>query len=951
MICLRQIILVLFCLSGYIGQGQDFYLLDTAYPVHDLDEQLLILEDSLALLTPKEIIDKPKAAFSKRAAFGRHLNPLHTYWGRLDLKATAAVNQWILDLDDPFKDNILWIRSNGKVDVYLFKDSKLYAHKKTGVAYPKQERDLNSHWVLNRVGLDLEPNQRYTLVIKVTANAFGFPPYFNVNIRNPKFSDSHPAFPYGSLLHIFMLGVTFIIFLYHLLQYLYARQAVFLWFSLWLLFCFITQTLASGIAGDTYLSGNPQWRYPLWLIIANGMLFTFWLFGRSFTNSKEKFPLLDKFMLALPTLMFINTAVQLSLYAFAKSDNPFLRPPGHFEVILIYAIAGFVLAVILAFKKDPFARYFGIGAILATVGMGVGAMWSMQWFQPPFDPYTYGMLAQIIAYSFGIGYRQQQIAKAAATRKLAAERQQLELDRIRDLDEIKTKFFTNLSHEFRTPLSLIIDPLEAAVKKNSSDQIIDVSRKTLEMVRNNAFKMKELVDQLLELSRLENSKVVLHLRKADITSFIKAVSARFENFAHQKKIQLVVAINTDQTLAYFDADKLDKIISNLLSNAFKFTPERGQVLIDICIHHGDLLLTIADNGPGIAPEALSHIFERFYRVEGSQTPGSGVGLALVKELVNLQNGSIEVESHKGKGTKMIVKLPITLSRLPEHVLHETAPFVQQQEEDEQKAPSHQVIAQDNGELQLPKLLLIEDHDDMRNYIKELFESEYEVIAARDGLQGLHLAYESIPDVIVSDVMMPKKSGIKLCHELKNDPRTSHIPIVLLTAKVTQNYKLEGLHTGADSYLTKPFDSEELILQVRNLVQSRKQLWDYFSNLNGTKLPDIALPQLENQFLQKVFTTITASLEDESFSVERLSAHIGFSRSQLHRKVKALTNQSPSELISVMRLQKAHELLSQNQLSVSEVAYSVGYSNLSYFTKTFKERFGILPSKVSGKVKG
>ncbi len=945
MIGLRQIISVLFCLSGYIGQGQDFYLLDTSYPVHDLDEQLLILEDSLSQLTPKEIIDKPKAAFSKRAAFGRHLNPLHTYWGRLDLKATTAVNQWILDLDDPFKNNILWIRSNGKVDVYLFKDGKQYAYKKTGAAYPKQERDLNSHWVLNRVGLDLEPNQRYTLIIKVTANAFGFPPYFNVNIRNPKFSGSHPAFPYGSLLHIFMLGVTFIIFLYHLLQYLYARQAVFLWFSLWLLFCFITQTLAAGVAGDTYLSGNPQWRYPLWLIIANGMLFTFWLFGRSFTNSKEKFPLLDKFMLALPILMFINTAVQLFLYAFAKSDNPFLQPPGHFEVILIYAIAGLVLAVILAFKKDPFARYFGIGAILATVGMGVGAMWSMQWFQPPFDPYTYGMLAQIIAYSFGIGYRQQQITKASMARKLATERQQLELDRIRDLDEIKTKFFTNLSHEFRTPLSLIIDPLEAAAKNYSSDQYINISRKTLELVRNNAFKMKELVDQLLELSRLESSKVVLHLRRDDITAFIKGIVERFENFAHQKKIQLIIAIDTDQTLAYFDADKLDKIVSNLLSNAFKFTPEQGTVTIDIGIHHGELQLTIADSGPGIAQDALPHIFERFYRVEGSQAPGSGVGLALVKELVNLQNGSIEVKSHKGKGTKMIVKLPLTLAQLPEHVLHETSTIQSQQQEDDQVVSNHEILARDNEEQQLPKLLLIEDHDDMRTYIKELFEAEYDVIAASDGLQGLHLAYEDIPDIIVSDVMMPKKSGIKLCHELKNDSRTSHIPIVLLTAKVTQNDKLEGLHTGADSYLTKPFDSQELILQVRNLVQSRKQLWQHFSNLKGTKLPDVSLPQLENQFLQKVFTIISASLDDESFTVERLSAHIGFSRSQLHRKVKALTNQSPSELISAMRLQKAHELLSQNQLSVSEVAYSVGYSNLSYFTKTFKERFGMVPSKV------
>lgn len=945
-------ICILLSLWAHRVHGQDPYLIDNRYPVQQLDQHILVLEDTSGTFNPEAVLVLPSKAFALRDDLPDYLEVGTTYWGRISLHTNGAPQQWILDLEDQAKNNIAWIRSNGKVDVYGYVENQLIFHKKTGVGYPRKERDLKDHWVLNRVGLDMPPGKTVTLLIRVEGNSFGVFPYFNLSLRSSSQADNHPLFAGNTTFHVFMFGVTFIIFLYHFLQFLYLQQRIFFWFSLWLFLCTVTQAMAIGIDAQTLLANFPQLRFPLWLIIPNSALFTFWLFGRVFVNSKEKYPLLDRFMLAFPLIMIANIVVHLILHTFFESKVYITQIGWNYYIIGIYSLIALVLSIILAFKKDAFARYFGIGAILASVATLTGALWSLQIIRVTIDLYTTGTFVQVVAYSFGIAYRQQQLTKQSEREKLEATQSHAEMLRIKDLDTVKTKFFTNLSHEFRTPLSLILGPLSQAerlAKQVIGASAIQLDATAFNMIKNNAKRLQVLIDQLLELSKLENSKVVLNLRKGGLISFIRSLVFSFESYAERKNITLNTNIPKEQEEAYFDSDKLEKILSNLLSNAFKYTPNGGTVSVNVSYDECHYYFSIDDTGPGIAQEELPRIFERFYRVESAEEMGSGIGLALVKELVDLQNGEITVQSEPNQLTSFKVKLPHSLTHLPEYSIWQQAD-VKKELPKEVVLLNETVISSDGESLShslkdKPHVLIVEDNKDLAQYISSIVQGDFEVILARDGEQGERMAFEHIPDLVISDIMMPKKDGYALCQSLKTSSKTSHIPILLLTAKATHEDKLEGLSQGADAYLTKPFDGQELLIRLTNLIGSRQKLWEHFKSLDGILMNDLDLPSLEDQFLQNVFKVIRTNLDNEQLSVEIIGREVGFSRSQLHRKLKALINKSPSQLIMEVRLNEAKKMLEGKVGTVSEVAYSVGYSSMSYFTKSFKEKFGVLPSRV------
>ena len=929
--------------------SQEIYNIDTTYPVHDLMTHLMIIEDGENTLSEEKVLKDTTLAYQNRSQFGKYLKPNTTYWGKIYIHSKDDLKHWTLQLEDRFIGPPAWTKSNGTVDIFAYTDSGLLFHKKSGVEYARSERDMKANWVLNQIRLDdIQTNQPTVLIIKVRGNQLGYPAYFNLTARSPEQPFYHQIFQFNDSFNLFMLGVTFIIFLYHLLLFIYSKEKVFLWFSIWLFFCLITHAMTVGLIIGSFTN----LRFPFHMIMTNAIFFTFWFFGRSFIESKKKFPFLDRCILGISYFLIIEIILTI-LYVVIFDTKPVYLDIGiHYIVLNIYCVFSLLISVLLTIKKDRFAKYFGFGSIIASSFLILGTLWSMGIISPIrnfVDPYATGIFLQIVIYSFGIAYRQQQLSLKAQEEKLKTQETKAEIARVKDLDKIKTRFFANISHEFRTPLSLISGPINRAKHLSTEGNNYVLDKKHFDIINNNTKRLQNLVDQLLELSKIESGNIYLSLKQGGIIQLIRSLVFSFESLADRENISLNTSFPQEIDSAFYDKDKLEKIITNLLSNAFKYTSDNGSVTV--MVDHDDdyISIQITDTGKGIDSSEVKRIFERFYRVEGNEEKGSGIGLALTKELIELQKGNISVDSTKGLGTTFKVRLPINLNYLPQElsVISKKA----EKAEDIGNSILNPISSEDihskidRLDLDVPSVLLVEDNRDLQNYISDIFNNNYSVLLAKDGEQGERMAFEHIPDIIISDVMMPKKDGFQLCHSIKNNPKTSHIPIIMLTAKAGHQNKIEGLTQGADAYITKPFNENEMLLLMRNLINSRKKLWDHFKALDMLLVDDIEVSSIDDRFLQEVFKTIKENIDNENFGVEDIAVKVGFSRSQLHRKLKALSNKSANQLITEIRLNEAYRLLKLKTGTVSEIAYSVGYSNLSYFTKSFKDKFGQLPSKV------
>lgn len=512
--------------------------------------------------------------------------------------------------------------------------------------------------------------------------------------------------------------------------------------------------------------------------------------------------------------------------------------------------------------------------------------------------------------------------------------------KLKELDKVKTRFFTNISHEFRTPLTLILGPAKSRLDLDPASE----ESEFLKIIIRNAERLLQLINQLLDLAKLEASQMKLHLKESDINQYMVNLTSSFDSLAMERDIEYIRTIPSIPCNVPFDHDKLYKIVTNLLSNAFKFTQANGSVTIKSWCDKKNLTITVTDTGKGISKEKIDGLFKRFNQLEEDAHEGTGIGLALTRELVELHKGKIEVASKEGEGTTFTVSIPI--SKQSTSVSHLSEITEEQLQNKEVTTPT-EIIQDDEFENaldSLPILLIVEDNVDVRNYISKVFKDSFQIHTAGDGEEGLLKASKIIPDLIISDLMMPKMDGIKMCEQIKTNETTSHIPVILLTAKASIESKIEGLHTGADDYLTKPFNQDELVVRVNNLIEQRARLRKLFGSSFTLEPTMISITPPDEVFLTKAKNLVEENMNNFDFTVEQFQQLIGMSRMQLHRKLKALTNSSTSEFIRTIRLQRAAQILRTKGVNVSEAAYSAGFNNLSYFAKCFKEHFGMNPSE-------
>jgi signal transduction histidine kinase/DNA-binding response OmpR family regulator len=562
--------------------------------------------------------------------------------------------------------------------------------------------------------------------------------------------------------------------------------------------------------------------------------------------------------------------------------------------------------------------------------------------------WAYGFYACLVAGLLFLIRRMIQIREGYKT-ELRLEH--LEAEKARELDRLRSSFFTNISHEFRTPLTLILTPLEQFLSESKSDD----RRSQFKTMHQNANRLLRLINQLLDLAKLESGTLKPEISHHDIIDFIERITESFRSTAEKRQIQLRVTASRPTYKAYFDPDIVEKALFNLLANAMRFTPDGGTITVDGQINQpetqaAELVLTVRDTGAGIPDEHLSHIFDRFYQVNGqhqTKKAGTGIGLALSRELVELHKGCIDVTSQVNQGATFIIRLPIAESAFPaEWLAHRPSNLILNPESAPGESTEEATVNDPNASAPstAPLLLIVEDHDDLRHYLVSSFRQTYRVIEAPNGQQALIQANKEVPDLIVSDWLMPDMDGVQLCEAIKADQATSHVPFILLTSRSSTESQLEGLTTGADDYVTKPFNVSLLQTRVANLLRSRQVLRDKFSKLIQLKPSDIVISSVEEQFIKKVLQLIEQNLANTNFDMHQLELELGMSGTQLYRKLKALTGKGGNELIRSIRLKRAAQLLQASGQTVSEIAFQVGFSDPNYFIRAFKKEFGCSPGE-------
>lgn len=541
----------------------------------------------------------------------------------------------------------------------------------------------------------------------------------------------------------------------------------------------------------------------------------------------------------------------------------------------------------------------------------------------------------------------------------------LELEKMYELDRIKTQFFSNISHEFYAPLTLILGPLERLIASQQRNRKIQES---LKLIQRSAKRLQRMTNQLKQFQQLESGDMQLRLARGDMMLFIRDIVQSFQDHAIDRRIDYRFQAAQARFTTWFDADKLDKIIYNLLSNAFKYTPDGGSITVDAAVVHAGqddgaaprddapgqyVEITVRDSGIGIPEDQLARIFDRHYRVaraNDAQQRGSGIGLAFVLELVKLYQGDIAVESAEGKGTQFTVQIPVDEQFLEERQLVSEFSIADSETYDSDEFAGIEDIGSGNGgaaelpQHDMPVILIVEDDAETRRFIKDALQRKYRIFSAPNGAEGIRMATQLVPDLVISDVKMPEIGGIELCNRLKEDEKTSHIPVILLTAYTAREYKLEGLSRGADAYLLKPFSIDELEVQIVNLLQTRKKLKEKYCRQLLLEPARVEIEDMDEKFLQRVIAAIEQRISDRELNAESLSQEIGMSRMQLYRKLRGLTNLTVHEFIRTIRLKRAAQLLQGKRMTITEVAYEVGFNDLTYFARCFRKHFHKSPSE-------
>ncbi|MHA7056816.1 hybrid sensor histidine kinase/response regulator transcription factor [Aquimarina sp. M1] len=579
---------------------------------------------------------------------------------------------------------------------------------------------------------------------------------------------------------------------------------------------------------------------------------------------------------------------------------------------------------------------------------------------PPWWKTNWAILSYVLLFLLGI-YLLNKITQSRIKEKQLIKYEREQRTQEEALHNKKLQFFTNISHEFRTPLTLIINPLEDILKNEGLNLPKEVHEKHL-VIHKNTDRLYRLINELMDYRKLELNKLNVKVRELDIVTFVRDVVSHFILEASNKKIDLTINHDIPELKVWVDIGMLEKIIFNLLSNAFKVTPEGGKITISIKKAKQSLIegknalsesfeISVSDTGPGLMKEQLDKIFERFYQVDNLNKwyyGGTGIGLEVVRSFVELHQGKVKVDSVVDKGTTFSVILPLGNEHFTENEI-----MVNNKDSDILlktkfigNVHNQSLEDQIEEEHKTNRLLIVEDNTELRNYLKKELSNNYKVFEAKNGSEGLEFAKKEVPDIIITDVMMPEMDGFEFCSKIKNDIKTSHIPILMLTAKTMADDRIKGIESGADVYLNKPFDMRVLKSYLTQMLTIRQIVFNkYFSDISDARINENNT-SLDKEFIQKVLNHIYENLSDPDLSVESLSSELHLSRSQFYRKIKTLTGQTANQFLRNIRLQKAKEILETGATNISEVCYKVGFSSPSYFTKCFKTNFGILPTEVT-----
>ena len=598
---------------------------------------------------------------------------------------------------------------------------------------------------------------------------------------------------------------------------------------------------------------------------------------------------------------------------------------------------------------------------------------------PPFYRtwWAYGLygIALVFLFNFAVKWRSRKIVREKERLEQVVEERTVEIreknvqlqyqsEKLKEMDEIKSRFFANISHEFRTPLTLIMSPLEQMLARKPDA----FHKRSYQVMHRNAQQLLTFINRLLELARIDSGRMNLQAVYADIVMFLKQIVIAFEEMAAYKKISLKAVYPVETLFMYFDHEKMEEVMYNLLSNAVKFTPVGGTITLSLSVESTFVSLSVKDTGIGIPVEQMPYVFDRFFharQADSASHRGTGIGLSLTKELVLLHHGEIHVESEEHKGTEFIIRLPLGkdhlaasevaaipvsgecrnrfdwYSHIPEQIVGEEEESLSE----EQKIPgSIDEEGKENDEELREKIsiLVVEDHEDMRGHIRQMLEPVYQVYEAVDGEAGMEKAKETMPDLIISDIMMPKMDGYELCRVLKKEIRTSHIPVILLTARASEGSVLRGYETKADDYITKPFNEKMLKVRIRNLVDLRRQMQLKIQRERMLLPSEIAVSNQDDLLLKEFKAVIDKNLSDEDFNIDVICEKLFISRSTLFRKIQVLTGETPNQFILSYRLERGARMLRENFGNVTEVAMAVGFSTPQYFAKCFRDRFHCTP---------
>jgi signal transduction histidine kinase/DNA-binding response OmpR family regulator len=839
------------------------------------------------------------------------------YWIRFKIKNTLAREErdWILEVGNSLLHAI---------EFYCIDASGNITYRKTGKDVPLDQREVQVRAFLFQLTFDQQNTN--TIYLRLSGNDHKMLDMVvwerDRYARYLRISD---------VILAFYFGILFALSAYNLFLFFSIRDRSYLYYVLFIASTALSQLHLSGwgseYLGMEFLVG--QYSFILYPFLATVFAC---LFSIRFLNIKNFSPVIYKVLTG-----YLIVLTMVTCFGFYKPYIPVVLKLGSVFMVLGAAIL-VGTGIFISRKGYRPARYFLVGWSVVLAGVLVMQLKHLGYLPVTLlTRYMMKFASSFEAIIFSLG-----LADRLHTTTLQLKMKTLETQQLAESEKMKSDFFSNITHEFRTPLMLISGHIKQLITQSKPGSEV---HDRLKVAERNTAHLHRLITQLLDISRLDAGMLKVSQGQVQIKTFFRLIIGTFNSVADNRKLSFKTELDLPHAWIMTDEDKLEKIMYNILSNAFKFTDTGGVTLKASLSSLPDALnIEVADTGKGIAPEHIPMIFNRFYQVntEGMNEGGTGIGLALTKELVTIMGGTIGVESREKAGTRFLISLPVT--------------FIDRSETRIEPPPGEAIISSSKKKTAedilkvfprpgyRPTVLIVEDNDDLMQYISNGLRDQYALLSGVNGKEGLELAKKHLPDIVLTDWMMPDMDGLELCRSLKSDPLTSHIPVILITAKADTESKLKGLSQGADDYIYKPFDFDELVFKVSNRIVQQKVLQDKLRHdlLSGPTLLGDRFSE-DEKFLFRLKESVEKRLSEE-LSVDVLRKELGLSRVQLSRKVNALVGIPVNDYIRLLRLKKAAQLLDKKWGSVSDVAYEVGFTNLSYFSKCFKEQYGKTPSE-------